>query len=142
MLNKSKLVTIISLLLLLVGCTEKAEPPMHPTEWLEGDAEYSHMAKIAETGIDGCRACHGDPNDANDYYGGNSGVSCYECHESGQSGHPVAREWMYEGSENFHGQAYIERGMDDCFRCHDKTDGNDCQICHTDWLIALTTQVN
>lgn len=128
-------VVISMMLLLFAGCTKKAEPPMHPADWVTPSAEYSHTAKIAESGIDGCRICHGNPNDVHDYYGGSSGVSCYECHLSGPSGHPAARDWMNEESDQFHGQAYIERGMDDCFRCHSTPEGNDCLVCHTEWGI-------
>lgn len=138
-----KSIKYFSLVLIIVisGCSKKNEPPIHPSGWLDNDAEHSHVAKIIEVGIEGCRSCHGDPNDANNYYGGSSGISCYQCHEGGPSGHPAANEWISVSSENFHGIASDERGMDDCQRCHgDPTIENDfsggvsevaCNPCHT-----------
>ncbi len=116
------------------SCTEISEPQMHPTDWLISESSESHMAKIAESGIESCQSCHGEPV-LNDFYGGSSGVSCYECHDGGPSGHPAWSDWMQPISDNFHGGALNDRGALDCGSCH----GSDltgkiatgCNICHT-----------
>lgn len=116
------------------ACGEKSEPQMHPTDWLISESSESHMAKIAESGIEPCQSCHGQPV-LNDYYGGSSGVSCYECHAGGPSGHPAWGEWMQPTSDTFHGIALNDRGALDCGSCHGSdltgkiADG--CDVCHT-----------
>ena len=79
-------------ILLLTGCTELGEPPMHPSGWTDKNSEDSHMAKITIRGIEGCKDCHGGV-EKNDYFGGTSGVGCDDCHE-GPSGHPDFSVWV------------------------------------------------
>ena len=98
----NNLTVFISVLLLLSGCTNTGEPPIHPSGWLDTSSEFSHMSKIAESGIEGCKACHGG-EELNDYFGGSSGVSCYGCHAGGPSGHPDWSKWMQDTtSVDFH----------------------------------------
>ena len=121
------------LMFFLVGCTELGEPPMHPSDWTDPKSEDSHMAKIAVTGIEGCKDCHGGL-EKHDYFGGTSGVSCYECHSSGPSGHPDYNLWMgTPTSSDFHGNDNSSR----CAACHGSfTDisgglvGVSCYTCH------------
>ncbi len=111
---------------MLIGCTEVRDPHIHPQSWLDSSSDYSHMAKIAQSGIEGCRECHGNPDDPTDYFGGEAGVSCYQCHESGPSGHPVFETWVgtppdssasIEDQQAFHGTAFL---LDQrCESCHD-----------------------
>lgn len=123
------------LMILIFGCNEPADPPIHPDEWIIPGAENSHMEKIAERGIIGCKVCHGG-YEKNDYFGGTSGVSCYNCHAGGQSGHPAWSEWMNIDSDLFHGVAADTRGLDNCRICHgdDLTGGiveMSCNLCHS-----------
>ena len=126
-----KLFSISIILLLLAGCTEIAEPTMHPTDWTDQGSEDSHMAKIAVTGTEGCKACHGGV-EKHDYFGGSSDVSCYQCHAGGPSGHPAFNIWIgTPESPNFHGKENVER----CNLCHGKylTGGISevsCYTCH------------
>ena len=109
-----KLLLFSLTIFLILGCTEIAEPTMHPTDWNEQGSEDSHMAKIAVTGIDGCKACHGGV-EKHDYFGGSSGVSCYQCHTGGPSGHPAFNIWMGSpGDDDFHGNDNPSR----CVQCH------------------------
>lgn len=140
----------LGLVLILINCTEVKDPALHPDGWLDRESDYSHMAKIAATGIEGCRTCHGNPADSHDYFGGTSGVSCAQCHESGPSGHPVFATWVgappdsnasVDAQEKFHGTAFL---LDQrCENCHDyyhatavsstgkNTVGVYCTDCHT-----------
>ncbi|NOZ74765.1 MAG: hypothetical protein GXO90_05225 [FCB group bacterium] len=140
----------LGLIFLAVSCTELKDPAIHPDGWLDSASDYSHMAKIGQAGIDGCRKCHGNPSDPNDYFGGTSGVSCAQCHESGPSGHPSFATWVgappdsnasLEAQEEFHGTAFL---LDQrCENCHDvyhaseatgtgkNTVGIYCTNCHT-----------
>ncbi|MBT3300684.1 MAG: hypothetical protein HN657_02540 [Candidatus Marinimicrobia bacterium] len=131
---KKLLLIFIFFFSIFSACTEKAELPMHPTDWLIAESSESHMAKIAESGIKSCQSCHGEPV-LNDFYGGSSSVSCYECHAGGPSGHPVWNEWMQPESESFHGIALNNRGALDCGSCHGlELTGRiavGCDICHT-----------
>ena len=128
-----KLLSISIILFFLAGCTELAEPTMHPTDWTEQGSEDSHMSKIALTGTDGCKACHGGV-EKHDYFGGSSGVSCYQCHAGGPSGHPVFSDWMGSPNSNdFHGKDNPSL----CVQCHGGfTDesggiaGVSCFTCH------------
>ncbi len=116
-----KIYTYLGIVFILVfsACTEKAVPPIHPTDWAERDSEFSHIDKIvASEGVDGCHACHGNPNDIHDYYGGSSGVSCYQCHEGGPSGHPAFDVWMDGSAEESHIQEIINNGLERCTTCH------------------------
>ncbi len=129
---------IILVVIIFMGCTTEMEPQIHPSDWVEVNAENSHMQKIAVAGIEGCKSCHGSPV-ANDYFGGKSGVSCYDCHESGPSGHPVWATWMQDTTSlEFHGfVAQNTRGFDDCQQCHGNdfsggSVGSACTLCHAD----------
>ena len=121
------------IIFIVTGCTKLGEPTMHPSEWTSTNSENSHMAKIAVTGIDGCKACHGGI-EKNDYFGGTSEVSCYDCHLGGPSGHPAFNIWMGSPDNNdFHGNENPSR----CVQCHGGfTDDNggiagvSCYTCH------------
>lgn len=123
------------------GCTEQAEPGVHPDSWLDPGADNSHMARIASSGIGGCQGCHGQ-----EYLGGTSGVSCYTCHAGGPSGHPQGTVWFFmPDSSLFHGNAAMDRGFNDCARCHGQDlrgvplENRACSVCHSteeinEWL--------
>ncbi len=129
-----KNILLISIIILLgTSCTELAEPTMHPSDWTDSNLDNSHMAKIAVTGIEGCKPCHGGV-EKNDFHGGTSGVSCYQCHAGGPSGHPAFNIWMGSPeNEDFHGKGSPSR----CVQCHGGfTDesggiaGVSCFTCH------------
>ena len=128
-----KLLIFSIIILIVTGCTKLGEPTIHPSEWTNTDSENSHMAKIAVTGIEGCKACHGGI-EKNDYFGGTSEVSCYACHLGGPSGHPSFNIWMGSPDNNdFHGNENLSR----CVQCHGGfTDehggiaGVSCSTCH------------
>ncbi len=132
----NNLTVFISVLLLLSGCTNTGEPPIHPSGWLDTSSEFSHMSKIAESGIEGCKACHGG-EELNDYFGGSSGVSCYGCHAGGPSGHPDWSKWMQDTtSVDFHGNRVEEKGTVHCMQCHGQdlkggVSGVSCYVCHS-----------
>ncbi len=132
-------------LMIFIGCNEPADPPVHPDDWPIPGSEYSHVAKIAESGILGCKTCHSD-DETKEYDGGSSGVSCYECHEGGPSGHPNIVAWTSPDSSDYHGRIFWENGWDfsDCRKCH----GNDfaggvvgfsCNNCHMSGIGSSTT---
>jgi hypothetical protein len=122
-----KNILLFSLLLFLfIGCTELGEPSMHPSDWTDQQSEDSHMAKIAVTGIEGCKACHGG-TEKNNYHGGTSGVSCYQCHAGGPSGHPAFNIWIgTPESPNYHGNSDI----------------NHCKLCHGESLTGGIAEVS
>lgn len=128
-----KLLIFSFIMLLIASCTKLGEPTMHPSEWTDSNSENSHMAKIAVTGIEGCKACHGGI-EKNDYFGGTSEVSCYDCHFGGPSGHPAFNIWMGSpDNDDFHGEENPSR----CVQCHggftDKNGGIagvSCSTCH------------
>jgi len=114
------------LIILIAGCTELGEPPMHPSDWTDPQSEDSHLAKIAVTGTESCKPCHGGI-EKHDFFGGTSGVSCYQCHAGGPSGHPAFDVWIIshqsEGKANCkpcHGNDY-RGGIADvsCYTCHE-----------------------
>ncbi len=122
-----KLLIFSFIVFIVTGCTKLGEPTMHPSDWNDSSSESSHMAKIAVTGIEGCKPCHGGI-EKHDYFGGSSGVSCYQCHAGGPSGHPDFTVWM-----NSHGNDNSSR----CVQCHgsftDKSGGVagvSCYTCH------------
>lgn len=150
MSRKSIISLFFFILIFLFSCTEFGEPPMHPSEWLEPESEYSHMARIHNNiqsfvneddtwilALSSCKECHGNPDDRFDFHGGSSGVSCYGCHAGGPSGHPDWSEWMQDTtSVDFHGNRVEERGTAHCMQCH----GQDlqggvsevsCYVCHS-----------
>ena len=106
--------TISFIIFLFAGCTKLGEPTMHPSDWNDPSSENSHMAKIAVTGTEECKACHGGL-EKHDYFGGTSGVSCYKCHAGGPSGHPAFNIWVgLPDGANFHGKEDIQT----CKACH------------------------
>jgi hypothetical protein len=121
------------IILFATGCTKLGEPTMHTSDWTNANSENSHMAKIAVTGIEGCKPCHGGL-EKHDYFGGSSGVSCYQCHTGGPSGHPAFNIWVgSQNSADFHGKDDMGR----CVKCHggftDKSGGLaevSCSTCH------------
>jgi len=129
-----KLLILSFVIFLVTGCTKLGEPTMHPSDWNDQDSENSHMAKIAVTGIEECKACHGGI-ERHDFFGGTSGVSCYQCHDGGSSGHPAFNIWMGSPEHNdFHGNDNPSR----CVECHGAfSDGNgglaeiSCISCHS-----------
>ena len=127
----NKLLTLAFVIFFVTGCTKRGEPTMHPSDWNDSSSESSHMAKIAVTGIEGCKPCHGGI-EKHDYFGGSSGVSCYQCHAGGPSGHPAFNLWVGSPENaDFHGKENMER----CNLCHGKylTGGVSevsCYTCH------------
>jgi len=128
-------ICLVSGLLLLAGCSDQNdEPKMHPDDWANPASGYSHLAKIAESGIQVCKTCHGS-DETNDYNGGSSGVSCYQCHESGPSHHPDSTAWTSPDSAEYHGRVFWNNGWDfsACQNCHgiDFADEVSCKNCHS-----------
>ncbi len=139
-------IILIPTLILFTNCSDPVESPkMHPDDWPIPGSEYSHVDKIAESGILGCKSCHGDNNKPNDYFGGSSGVSCYQCHDGGPSGHPNFKAWISSDSADYHGGIFWENGWDFsyCQKCHgdDFTGGVvdfSCSNCHTSGVGSCT----
>lgn len=144
-MNIIKILPLLIILLIITACNERTDPPMHPDDWPIPGSEYSHVAKIAESGILGCKTCHSD-DETKDYSGGTSGVSCYQCHEGGPSGHPNITAWTSPDSADYHGRIFWENGWDfsDCRKCHGDdfaggVVGFSCNNCHTSGIGSCTT---
>jgi predicted CxxxxCH...CXXCH cytochrome family protein len=132
---------IIPVLLGWFACTERQEPPVHPSGWYEPETGGLHVEKVTSAGIASCTSCHG-----RNYTGGTSGVSCYSCHTGGASGHPSLVAWINPDSAAYHGRIFWENGWDfsACQSCHgeDFTGGvaeTSCLACHTEGIGSCTT---
>ncbi len=121
-----KFILLIFLVFFISSCTKLGEPTIHTSDWNDPASENSHMAKIAVTGIEGCKSCHGGI-EKHDYFGGSSGVSCYQCHAGGPSGHPAFNVWIVSHKNDdknrckvCHGENY-RGGLAEvsCYTCHD-----------------------
>jgi hypothetical protein len=129
-------ILIFITIILVVGCTEKQEPPIHPSDWAERGSDNFHVSKIVSTGIGSCAECHND--DYNYEFESTSGISCYPCHAEGTSPHNL--NWVSPSdSDDFHGNVVIkEQGFISCAQCHSGlendfmggTSGISCYQCH------------
>jgi len=71
---------LVSMIALIVTCTETGEPSVHPDGWGDGESLNFHGRIFWENGWDfySCQQCHGE-----DLTGGVVDFSCSTCHTSG-----------------------------------------------------------
>ena len=109
-----------------VACANCHPTFPHPPTWLDKNSELYHGAIVISSGTDSCETCHGA-----DLKGGISGVACSKCHAT----YPHPPDWMDKNSDNFHGDAVFESGLESCKACHGENldggwSGVACSDCH------------